>query len=181
MMVTMPGLPMFGHGQIEGFAERYGMDFLSAKWDEKEDEVFIKQHEEIVFPLLAKRDCFSDPDNFYMFDFIDDENQINENVYVYLSYKDNEYFLILYNNSFKSVKGSIQQSVPVKRPTSTIRQYSIKEILLENYGKITSFSLIDFYDRKKPDAVTDDVFQEVIVFSLGPYESRVLMILLEAE
>jgi hypothetical protein len=25
LMVTMPGLPMLGHGQIEGFAEKYGM------------------------------------------------------------------------------------------------------------------------------------------------------------
>ncbi len=25
MMVTLPGLPMFGHGQIEGYTERYGM------------------------------------------------------------------------------------------------------------------------------------------------------------
>jgi len=25
LMATLPGLPMFGHGQIEGFAERYGM------------------------------------------------------------------------------------------------------------------------------------------------------------
>ncbi len=28
MMATLPGLPMFGHGQIEGFTEKYGMDVL---------------------------------------------------------------------------------------------------------------------------------------------------------
>ena len=27
MMATMPGLPMFGHGQVEGFAEKYGMEY----------------------------------------------------------------------------------------------------------------------------------------------------------
>lgn len=30
VMLTLPGLPMFGHGQIEGFAEKYGMEVYSA-------------------------------------------------------------------------------------------------------------------------------------------------------
>ncbi|MCX5802076.1 MAG: alpha-amylase family glycosyl hydrolase, partial [Proteobacteria bacterium] len=37
MMVTMPGLPMFGHGQIEGFEEKYGMEYRRAYKDEKPD------------------------------------------------------------------------------------------------------------------------------------------------
>ena len=32
LMVTMPGLPMFGHGQIEGFTEKYGMEYPRAYW-----------------------------------------------------------------------------------------------------------------------------------------------------
>ena len=27
MMATLPGLPMFGHGQIEGYTEKYGMEY----------------------------------------------------------------------------------------------------------------------------------------------------------
>jgi hypothetical protein len=34
LMATMPGLPMIGHGQVEGFAEKYGMEFRRAYWDE---------------------------------------------------------------------------------------------------------------------------------------------------
>lgn len=34
MMVTMPGLPMFAHGQIEGFSERYGMEYQRAYYNE---------------------------------------------------------------------------------------------------------------------------------------------------
>ncbi|MBQ2528953.1 MAG: alpha-amylase, partial [Treponema sp.] len=30
LMITMPGLPMFGHGQIEGFEEKYGMEYTRA-------------------------------------------------------------------------------------------------------------------------------------------------------
>ena len=34
LMSTMPGLPMFGHGQIEGLHEKYGMEYRRARWDE---------------------------------------------------------------------------------------------------------------------------------------------------
>ena len=30
MMSTLPGLPMFGHGQIEGYTEKYGMEYQLA-------------------------------------------------------------------------------------------------------------------------------------------------------
>ena len=30
LLATLPGLPMFGHGQFEGFAEKYGMEFRRA-------------------------------------------------------------------------------------------------------------------------------------------------------
>ena len=30
VMATLPGLPMLGHGQVEGFAEKYGMEFRRA-------------------------------------------------------------------------------------------------------------------------------------------------------
>ncbi|MCK4754587.1 MAG: alpha-amylase, partial [Calditrichia bacterium] len=30
LMATLPGLPMFGHGQIEGFSEKYGMEYKQA-------------------------------------------------------------------------------------------------------------------------------------------------------
>ena len=32
LLATMPGLPMVGHGQVEGFAEKYGMEFRRAAW-----------------------------------------------------------------------------------------------------------------------------------------------------
>ena len=30
LLATLPGLPMFGHGQVEGFGEKYGMEFRRA-------------------------------------------------------------------------------------------------------------------------------------------------------
>ena len=34
LMATMPGLPMFAHGQVEGFREKYGMEFRRSYWNE---------------------------------------------------------------------------------------------------------------------------------------------------
>ena len=38
LMVTLPGLPMFAHGQIEGFSEKYGMEYKRAYYDEFIDD-----------------------------------------------------------------------------------------------------------------------------------------------
>src|SRR3712207_7938452 len=45
VMVTMPGLPMFGHGQVEGFTEKYGMEYQRAYWDESPDPYLVQRHE----------------------------------------------------------------------------------------------------------------------------------------
>ena len=41
LLATLPGLPMFGHGQFEGFAEKYGMEFRRATLDEQPDEWLV--------------------------------------------------------------------------------------------------------------------------------------------
>ena len=35
LLATLPGLPMLGHGQVEGFGEKYGMEFRRATLDEQ--------------------------------------------------------------------------------------------------------------------------------------------------
>ena len=51
-MVTMPGLPMFGHGQVEGFAEKYGMEYRRAYLDEGVDRELVDRHKREIFPLM---------------------------------------------------------------------------------------------------------------------------------
>ena len=34
LLSTMPGLPCLAHGQIEGFHEKYGMEYSKAYWNE---------------------------------------------------------------------------------------------------------------------------------------------------
>ena len=55
VMATLPGLPMIGHGQVEGFAEKYGMEFRRARLDEAPDPGLVERHQREIFPLFHRR------------------------------------------------------------------------------------------------------------------------------
>ncbi|MBC7186973.1 MAG: alpha-amylase [Calditrichaeota bacterium] len=110
MMVTMPGLPMFGHGQVEGFAEKYGMEYRRAYWDEQPDLDLVRRHEREIFPLLRKRYLFADVEHFVFYDFFSPEGQVNENVFAYSNRSHDERALVVYNNALAPARGWIRTS-----------------------------------------------------------------------
>jgi len=67
----MPGLPMIGHGQIEGFAEKYGMEYRRAYRDEEVDSWLVERHEREIFPLFHRRYLFADVRDFLLYDVYD--------------------------------------------------------------------------------------------------------------
>lgn len=113
MMVTMPGLPMFGHGQIEGFTEKYGMEYYRAYWDETPDEDLIRRHEHEIAPLMRRRNLFSGSEYFALFDFIRLDGNVDENVFAYSNRFENERAIIIYNNSYGSTEGKIHISTAI--------------------------------------------------------------------
>jgi glycosidase len=116
MMVTMPGLPMFGHGQIEGFAEKYGMEYSRAYWNEEIDWDLVRRHEVEIFPLMRKRHLFSEVENFVLYDFFRPDGSVNENVYAYSNMCGNERGLIVYNNKYENTNGWIKTSCAISVP-----------------------------------------------------------------
>jgi glycosidase len=113
LMVTMPGLPMFGHGQVEGFAEKYGMEYRRAYWNEEPDSELVRQHEREIFPLARRRYLFSGAENFALYDFITHSNQVDENVFAYSNRVGEERALFFYNNSYTETTGRIHTATPV--------------------------------------------------------------------
>jgi glycosidase len=111
MMVTMPGLPMFGHGQIEGFTEKYGMEYRHAKWDEQPDWNLMRRHEQEIFPLMKRRHLFADVRNFLLYDFFTSEGIVNENVFAYSNGAGDERALVIYHNKYDSARGWVRSSV----------------------------------------------------------------------
>lgn len=110
LMLTMPGLPMIGHGQIEGYKEKYGMEFKKPLRDEYPDPELVGRHEREIFPILKKRYLFVSVKNFRLYDLIGDHGCINENVFAYSNQADNENVLVFYNNSYERAAGFIKNS-----------------------------------------------------------------------
>ncbi len=111
MMATMPGLPMFGHGQVEGFAEKYGMEYQRAYWDEHSDGNLVQRHEREIFPLLRRRHLFAEAGDFLLYDFFTPEGHVNEDVFAYSNRAGNERALVVYHNKYAEARGWIRSSV----------------------------------------------------------------------
>jgi len=117
MMVTMPGLPMFGHGQIEGFTEKYGMEYRRSYRDEKPNLALIERHEREIFPLVRMRRLFAEVDNFYLYDFYTPNGYVDENVFAYSNGLGDKRALVFYNNHWERTSGKISLSC----------QYAVKD------------------------------------------------------
>lgn len=132
MLATMPGLPMFGHGQIEGFTEKYGMEYRRAYWDEQPDRNLIERHEREIFPLLRRRHLFAQVDHFLLYDFYTPQGHVNEDVFAYSNRVGNELGLVIYHNRYSQAKGWIRFSAAYRSRSdlsdeTTIVQKSLAE------------------------------------------------------
>ncbi len=110
LMATLPGLPMFGHGQIEGFEEKYGMEYRRSYRDESPDADLVARHEREIFPLLKRRHIFSGVDDFLLYDLWDPDGGVNQNVFAYSNRTGAERALVAYNNAYPRASGWIRMS-----------------------------------------------------------------------
>jgi glycosidase len=111
LLVTLPGLPMFGHGQIEGFAEKYGMEFRRAAWDERPDGWLIERHDREIVPLLHRRAQFAEVRDFLLYDF-EVDGGVNEDVFAYSNVgPGGDRSLVVYHNRYAETSGWVRESV----------------------------------------------------------------------
>jgi glycosidase len=111
MMATLPGLPMIGHGQFEGFSEKYGMEFRRATLDEQPDEWLIGRHEREIVPLLHRRGDFAEARDFLLYDLGHDFGGVDENVFAYSNGSGPTRSLVVYHNRYAETSGWIRDSV----------------------------------------------------------------------
>ncbi len=130
MMVTLPGLPMIGHGQIEGYTEKYGMEYRRAYWDEKADEDLVRRHERDIFPLMRRRGIFSGAEHFSLFDFEGDGGWVDENVFAYANRGPEGKALIIYNNAIEQTGGRVRLSSAINTGSAE-QPYLVRRSLAE--------------------------------------------------
>jgi glycosidase len=114
LLATLPGLPMFGHGQLEGLTEKYGMEYRRAYRHEAVDDGFLHHHREQIFPLLRNRRLYSGVAHFQLFDFRTAFG-IDEHVYAYVNGDRQQRALVLFHNRGGETSGRIQDSVPKRQ------------------------------------------------------------------
>jgi glycosidase len=128
LMATLPGLPMFGHGQIEGFTEKYGMEYQRPRYDETPDHWLVERHDREIAPLLKRRWLFAESSNFLLYDFFQNSGSVDENVFAYSNRNGGERALVVYNNHYGTAHGTIDSSAAyADKGAGRLRQQRLRE------------------------------------------------------
>ena len=176
LMCTMPGLPMFGHGQVEGFTEKYGMEFYRPLINERPDVNLIKRHEKFIFPLLKKRKLFTGIENFAMYDFQTKSRRVNQNVFAFSNRTADESVLVIYNNKRRGTNGWLKMSTGiVDQQTGMIHQRSLLEALGLGLKKNSVFIFQDFLTGLEYIRTEEELMNKGLQIHLGPYQAYVMM------
>ena len=128
LMATLPGLPMFGHGQVEGFTEKYGMEYRRPRYNETPNHWLVERHDREIAPLLKRRWLFAESSNFLMYDFYQDGGRVDENVFAYSNRNGSERALVVYNNRYGATRGTIDFSAAyADKGAGHLRQQRLRE------------------------------------------------------
>ena len=184
LLSTLPGLPMFGHGQIEGFREKYGMEYQRAYWNESPNEGLIEEHRRRIFPLLKMRWLFSESRYFQLFDAYDGYGNVLESVYAYTNGDDNQMAMVLYNNQYERVDGWINMSVQKLVKDGGERRMevvSLAQSLRLKRGVRRFLVYRNFSNGKTYLYPSEKLFDEGMKISLNGYETKVFTNIYEVE
>jgi len=128
LMSTLPGLPMFGHGQVEGFTEKYGMEYQRPRYDETPNSWLVARHDREIAPLLKKRWLFAESSNFLLYDMYEASGSVDENVFAYSNRNGSERALVVYNNRYGTANGTIDFSVAyADKGAGQLRQQRLRD------------------------------------------------------
>ena len=176
MLITLPGLPMFAHGQVEGLSEKYGMEYKRAYYDEFADDNLVIRHEKEIFPLTKKRYLFSQVDNFELYDFVDTHGNSNENVFAFTNRREKEVSLVIYNNSYSeaigTINGSCERAYGEEGRTSTT---TIDKALGINSGYGFYYIFKDYIQQLEFIVSGSEISSVGFFFHLMGYQRKVLL------
>ena len=133
VMATLPGLPMLGHGQVEGFGEKYGMEFRRARLDEQPDPWLLERHQRELFPILHRRAWFAEVHDFLCYDFVTDGG-VDEQVLAYSNGSGPTRSVVVFHSRFGSTAGTIRESVAYARKSSSGAKRQVRRSLAEGLG-----------------------------------------------
>ncbi len=176
MMSTLPGLPMFGHGQVEGFTEKYGMEYQRPRYDETPNPWLVERHDREIAPLLKKRWLFAESSNFLLYDFFEASGSVDENVFAYSNRSGGERAVVIYNNRYGETQGTIDFSAAyADKGSAQLRRRRLREGLglTDDGGAILawrdSLTGLEYLRR------ASDLAAHGLTVSLHAYQSHVFL------
>ena len=174
LLSTLPGLPMFGHGQVEGYSEKYGMEYRRAKLDEAPDDGLIQGHEWHIFPLLHRRYLFADVEQFLFYDFYSPKGSVDEEVFAYSNRFNDERGLVIYHNKFADTRGWIKTSAAFidKDSGKTIRKNIAEGLGLSRVGHVI---FKDYVTRLEYIRSCKEIWDKGMYLELGAYQCHAFM------
>lgn len=129
LLATLPGMPMIGHGQFEGYYEKYGMEYRAAKRQENVDQELIERHERQIVPLLRQRAIFAEVERFRLYDFVATGGGVVEDVFAYSNWSEEGRALILVNNRYADASGTIREAAPIRESSGGLIVDTLAEAL----------------------------------------------------
>lgn len=108
LLCTLPGLPLFGHGQAEGLVETYGMEFAAPRLEEAPDEAFRQRHRRELSPLLRRRRRFASARDLRLMRVVDSGTELESvHAYGFTASERGAPALVLFNHSGERVSGTL--------------------------------------------------------------------------
>ncbi|HLX34792.1 MAG TPA: alpha-amylase family glycosyl hydrolase [Candidatus Limnocylindrales bacterium] len=175
LLATLPGLPMLGHGQVDGLRERYGMEFRAARWDEPVDRAHAEHFERTIVPLLRRRADFAGTERFHLYDAVADDGSIVEDVFAYSNEVDGRRSLVLVHNRQADADVTIDRSAAARRLGGGGRLSRTR--LAVDLALPTDDASIRFRDPRtgwETTRTARELHDRGLRVHLGPYEAVVL-------
>ncbi len=179
LLATLPGLPLFGHGQIEGLSEKYGMEYARAYFDESPEPEIVERHERQIVPLLERRELFAECDGFRLYDVeaVAEEgaDAVLEEVIAFSNHAGGEHALVLIHNRDATVRGRVRRAVPYRQSSGElIEGEALGEALeLSPGGRCRFRDLVTGRELERP---ATEILEGGLEVELGPYQARVLLL-----
>ena len=177
---------MFGHGQIEGFAEKYGMEYRRAVLGRAPGPVARRAPRARDLPAAPAPRPFAGVDDFLLYDFVADDGIVNEDVFAYSNRSGDERALVVYHNRYGSASGRIRESVPFAErvtPDPAAEKRLIRRTLADGLGlRVEDGWYAILRDRRSGLEYlrsTREIADGGLRLDLGAYECRVYLDLIE--
>jgi hypothetical protein len=167
---------MFGHGQIEGYTEKYGMEYRWPRYDESPDPWLVERHDREIAPLLKRRWLFAESSNFLLYDFFQGSGSVDENVFAYSNRNGGERALVVYNNRYGTAHGTIHHSAAyADKGAGALRQQRLRDGLglSGDYANVIAFrdSLTGLHYLRR----AGDLLDRGLTLELHAYQCHVFL------